>query len=97
MSTRIEEHKKSIEDENWDSSWISKHAQFCKLGYQWDKTDVLKLERKIFDRKVREALEIQYQNTSPRSEHGLNQDDGQYVMTKFWNPMLTHLQEKSIH
>ena len=33
---------------------------------------------------VREALEIQFREASPRNEHGLNQDDGQYVKTTFW-------------
>ena len=46
---------------------------------------------------VREALEIQFRQTSPRSEHGLNQDDGQYVTTSFWKPMFSYLREKSLY
>ena len=95
--TRFEQHKKSIEKENWDSSGISSHAEHCKLGYNWDNAKLLKIENRKFDRKVREALEIQFQDTSPRSEHGLNQDDGQYVTTSFWKPMFAHLREKSLY
>ena len=73
------------------------HAESCERGYKWENIKVLKIEGNRFDRKVCEALEIQYQDTSPRSEHGLNQDDGQYVTTKFWNPMLTHLRRKSLY
>ena len=51
---------------------------------------------KKFYRNVREALEIQVQETSPRNEHGLNQDDGQYVTTPFWKPMFSYLQENRI-
>lgn len=97
ISTRIQQHKKSIQDEKWDLTGVSSHAEQCKEGFEWEKTEVVKVEAKKFDRKVREALEIQFRNTSPRSEHGLNQDDGQYVTTKFWMPMLAHLRERSLH
>ena len=50
-------------------------------GFDWENTSTLKVEDRRFDRKVREALEIQFRETSPRNEHGLNQDDGQYVTT----------------
>ena len=95
--TRLQQHKDSIEHEKWDASGISYHAQFCDCGYDWENSKVLKIESKKFDRKVREALEIQFQETSPRSESGLNQDDGQYVTTKFWRPMFAYLQSKSLH
>ena len=55
-----------------------------------------KTEERKFDRKVREALEIQLQQTSPHSDHGLNQDDGQYVTTSFWKPMLAHIRGKTL-
>ena len=54
-------------------------------------TELLKTEERKFERKVREALEIQIQQTSPHSDQGLNQDDGQNVTTNFWKPMLAHI------
>ena len=94
---RLEQHKDYIKKKAWDSSGISFHAKDCKIGIDWENSKILKIENKRFDRKVREALEIQFQGTSPRSENGLNQDDGQYVTTKFWKPMLAHLREKSLN
>ena len=55
----------------------------CRVGVNWEETTFLKTEERKFDRKVREGLEIQLQQTSPHSDHGLNQDDGQYVTTSF--------------
>ena len=95
--TRLKQHQKSITDKKWDLSGISNHAQSCKKRFEWDRSSILKVEDRKFDRNVREALEIQFQGTSPHSEHGLNQDDGQYVTTNFWKPMLSHLREKSLH
>ena len=93
----MEQHEKSIIDKKWDSSGVSNHAKVCKEGFLWDETKPLRIENSRFDRKVREALEIQFRDTLPHSEHGLNLDGGQYVTTKFWNPILTHLREKLLH
>ena len=72
-------------------SWRFLHANTCKEEFDWEKTSTLKIEDRRFDRKVREALEIRFRETSPRNKHGLNQDDGQYVATAFWKPMLSYL------
>ena len=40
-----------------------------------------------FDRSVREALEIQRHRSAPKYG-GINLDDGQYVKTTFWIPMM---------
>ena len=97
VSTRMDQHKKSIRDEKWDLTGISNHANLCNAGFNWNNVKTLKVGARRFQRKVREALEIQLQNTAPHSEHGLNQDDGQYVTTKFWKPMFSYLQKKSTY
>ena len=94
--TRIQQHQKSIVDKKWDLTGISSHAKSCRVGFNWEETTLLKTEERKFDRKVREALEIQLQQTSPHSDHGLNQDDGQYVTTSFWKPMLAHTRGKTL-
>ena len=94
--TRIQQHQKSIVDKKWDLAGISSHAKTCRVGFNWEETTLLKTEERKFDRKVREALEIQLQQTSPHSDHGLNQDDGQYVTTSFWKPMLAHIRGKTL-
>ena len=54
----------------------------------------MKVERNRFNRKVREALEIQLHECGPE-KGGINQDDGQYVNTKFWMPYFKYLREKA--
>ena len=97
VSTRMEQHKKTIRDEKWDLTGISSHSQICKAGFDWENVKTLKVDERRFERKVREALEIQLQVTAPHSENGLNQDDGQYVTTRFWKPMFSYLREKTTH
>ena len=75
--TRIQQHQKSIVDKKWDLTGISSHAKSCRVGFNWEETTLLKTEERKFDRKVREALEIQLQQTSPHSDHGLNQQHQQ--------------------
>ena len=94
--TRIKQHQKSIVDKKWELTGISSHAKTCRVGFNWEETTFLKTEERKFDRKVREALEIQVQQNSPHSDHGLNEDDGQYVTTSFWKPMLAHMRKKTL-
>ena len=66
------------------------HAIAMKI-YHGTRTIQLLGESNNFDRKVREALEIQYHNTKQK---GMNIDNGQYVSTKFWMPMLSFLKNE---
>ena len=50
----------------------------------------LNVENNKFDRKVREALEIQYHECGSK-KGGMNLDDGQYANTKFWTPYFKYL------
>ena len=90
VSTRVNQHKKNVIDRKWDVSGITNHARTCKQGFKWDEASLLRIEEKKFDRKVREALEIQFHDTAPHSVHGLNLGDGQYVTTRFWKRSLAH-------
>ena len=78
-----------------DFKQLKKSIINCNEGFDWENVKTISVEDKRFQQKVREALEIQFQNTSPRSEHGLNQEDGQYVTTNFWKPMVSYLLKKS--
>ena len=75
VSTRIKQHERTIKDRKWDSQEFPSTQKPAKR----DSIETFKIEDRRFDRKVRESLEIQFWETSPRNEHGLNQDDGQYV------------------
>ena len=92
IQTRMIQHQKTIHDGKWDSSGVSQYALNCHGQINWDEVETLKIDSNNFSRKVREALEIQYHETSP-SDHGLNQDDGQYVTTKFWKPFFVFLKK----
>ena len=61
-------------DEKWELTGISGHAQNCQEGLKWIDVEFLKVLKRKFDRKVREALEIQFQESSPYNEHGLNHE-----------------------
>ena len=50
----------------------------------------------LFETKSREAIEIQYYQTGPR-DGGMNQDDGNYMTTSFWKPMLQYVKTKTLH
>ena len=63
--------KRTVTDEKWEASGIPLHAENCKAGFKLKDNRILKTEECRFDRKVRKALEIQLQDTAPRSEHGI--------------------------
>ena len=58
----------------------------------WEQTDTIKSEMNRFDRKVREALEIQYHKCGPK-DGSMNLDMRQYVKTLFWTPFFSHLRK----
>ena len=76
-------------------SAIASHALLNNCVPDWDETVTLKVEPKRFERKFREALEIQRWQCGP-ANGGLNLDDGQYVTTAFWTPMFQYLRENRL-
>ena len=95
ISSRLREHEKYTREKKWDQSAIAEHSRTCTKKVDWSKnTKTLHVESNDFQRKVREALEIQYYETAPKNE-GLNQDIGQYVTTNFWKPMFSFLRNKN--
>ena len=59
IRTRTQQHQKSLNEGKHHQSAIATHIKFCTEEINWEKTKTLKVETKKFDRKVREALEIQ--------------------------------------
>ena len=68
---------------------IIAHSINCTGQIEWEKMKT-KVEPNRFDRKVREALEMQHQDCGP-SKGGINLNDGQYVTTKSWTPFFKYL------
>ena len=46
-------------EKNWENSTVALHAQNCQGSIDFGKTKTVKVEYNRFNRKVREALEIQ--------------------------------------
>ena len=88
IRTRKEVHKGYVAREKWEESGAASHSRLCK-EVEWEKIETLKVERHRFDRKVREALEIQLHKSGPENG-GMNKDWGDYVKTKFWLPYLSY-------
>ena len=93
ISTRVQQHQKSIEDGKWERTGLSEHAKSCHGHINWNEIKTLSTENSKFKRKVREALEIQHFESGPKFKNGVNQDDGNYVTTSFWKPIMKHIRK----
>ena len=60
ISSRNEQHETDIFNGKWQVSGITQPAELCDEGFNWKNILTLKVEDNKFDRKVREALEIQF-------------------------------------
>jgi hypothetical protein len=92
INTRMDEHAQNIEKKRWTEP-MAQHVCTCGCNIDWTKVKTLKISNHKFGRQVREALEIQYHQCGPR-DGGMNLDDGRYLKTLFWTPMLKSLREK---
>lgn len=90
VRTRIDQHQECVLTNNHKKSALAYHKEKCDKNINWDNANTLKVETNKFNRKVREALEIQYHKCGPENG-GLNLDNGQYVKTKFWTPFFQFL------
>lgn len=95
ISSRISQHKISSNQGNGKNSAVAEHLKTCRGNFQWNSRNTLKIEVTEYNRKVREALEIQYHESTFRNG-GLNRDDGDYVTTSFWKPMLQFLRQNKL-
>ena len=91
IRTRNEQHQDYVAKEQWEKSGAAFHSRTCD-GIIWDQIETLKTEGNRFDRKVREALEIQYYKCGP-TNGGMNIDNGHYLKTLFWTPFFTNLRK----
>ena len=92
ICTRTDQHKAYIEKEQWSNSGCASHSRYCEGVIKFEETETVKVIYNKFDRKVREALEIELNQCGPK-QGGMNLDDGQYVKTKFWTPFLDKLRK----
>ena len=91
VRTRNGQHEEYVRKERWDKSGAALHQKDCRSGFEDVQT--IKVESRRFEREIREALEIQKHGSGPK-EGGVNKDDGKYVKTSFWIPMMRHLHKE---
>ena len=73
----MEQYTKSIKDKNGIWQVFPTTQKPCNVRFDWENVKTLI----VFDENIqREALEIEFQNTSPHIEHDLNHEDEQFWM-----------------
>ena len=95
ISTRVGEHKSNVEKDESEKSGVALHSKNCPGQINFDQAETVAVVHNRFNRKVREALEIQKHGCHV-SAGGMNPDKGQYVSTTFWMPLLKHLKNTGI-
>ena len=90
ICNRGHQHEECVNKGNTAQSALAVHRKKCAAAIKWDDIETLKIEPRKFERKVREALEIQRNQCGPK-HGGMNLDDGQYVKTLFWTPLFKSL------
>ena len=93
VNTRLNQHYDDVAKDKMKRTGLTVHKSKCDGDIQWENATTIKVEKNRFSRKVREALEIQYNDSEPING-GMNLDNGQYVTTKFWKPMFQYIKGK---
>ena len=88
VSTRIKQHQKNSFLGNTAHSGLCQHDSLCEGEIQWEEAETIKVEGRYYERKIREALEIQRQNAV---QAGCNQDAGQYMANEHWLPIFRQI------
>ena len=95
ISTRVGEHERNVEKNEYDKSAVALHSQNCDGDINFEEARTVTVIYNKFDRKVRESLEIQ-KHDCHTSVGGMNSDKGQYVSTNFWIPLLKYLKDRDL-
>ena len=83
--TRFEEHEKAIFKGLTSDSALSEHAlKSCDKGIDWENSSTICTEPRYFKRCIREALEIQREESNPKRDTIINRESGKYVTTRTW-------------
>lgn len=92
---RWKEHERAISKEQWHHSGITQHYEDCTHNFNKDNFEVIhnmqdkKKGRLAYNLKVKEAFEIRRHDCGPGK--GLNEDNGAYLKTDIWDPVLNSL------
>ena len=84
VATRVKQHQKNCFLGNTGHSGLCNHESPCDGDILWEEANTIKVEPNYYERKIREALEIQRNDTV---RNGCNQDASQYMNNEFWLPI----------
>ena len=93
--TRWKEHERANNKQIWKYSGITQHLQHCPMNFKRENFEVMvtmqdkKKSRLGYNLRMREAFEIRRHDTGPGK--GLNEDNGAYLKTDIWDPVLKSL------
>ena len=93
--TRWKEHEQAVNRGDWRYSGISQHLRHCPKSFSQENFEVIHMvqdknkNRLGYNLRMREAFEIRRQETGPGK--GLNDDNGAYLKTDIWDPVLRTL------
>ena len=96
FKSRWKDHGYAIGRQDWRYSGITQHHRHCSQPYNDENFEPLhtmqdkKKNRLAYNIRMREAFEIRRHDTGPGK--GLNEDNGAYLKTDIWDPVLKSLQ-----
>ena len=91
VSSRLEEHRRDIDNSKWTNSGCTEHARDCDGVFNWGENVTIAVESNDHRRKIREALEIRHMKTGPDQFQGLNRDTGTITSSNSWNALFSKL------
>ena len=92
---RWKEHEYAVNKKHWKNSGISQHHQNCPQSFKQENFEVIhtmqdkKKGRLTYNLRMREAFEIRRHESGPGK--GLNEDNGAFLKTDMWDPVLKSL------
>ena len=90
--TRTTEHQQDNIKGKWESSGATEHCLKCHDQFNWLHPKTLSREARSKSRKLRESLEIK-RSKCDSSKLNINRDDGNFVKTNTWTPLLRNIND----
>ena len=88
--TPCTEHQQDSMNGKWKSSGATEHTKECHGQINWVHTKTVRISPYMYERKIREALEINKLKTINEKDKTftvLNRDNSDYVTMNSWKPL----------
>lgn len=85
---RCVQHEKACFNGKYNESAISEHNKDCNYDVMWNDATTIAVEANFYRRSIIESLEIKKEQINSGSDKVINKDDGLFVKTNTWNPLL---------